>query len=126
MNYLIYLAFTLFLLFLSCNTYTQGERIYQAQCANCHGMEGQGLASLYPALTNSEIIKHNIGDLPCIILKGKFTLDSAGNKISEMPPIPKMEDVEITNLINYMQKQFGVNTISVRLDSIISWRSRCK
>lgn len=125
MKYIIYLVLAIFFILLSCNTYTQGERIYQAQCANCHGIEGQGLASLYPALTDSKIIKQKISDLPCIILKGKFTLDSAGNKISEMPPIPKMEDVEMTNLINYLQRQFGENTISVRLDSITSWRSRC-
>ncbi len=115
----------LFFLLMSCNTYTQGERIYQAQCANCHGVTGQGLESLYPPIEGSGIILRDIDKLPCIILKGKYTLDKSGNKISEMPPIPKMEDVEMTNLINYLQKQFGKNQISIRLDSIVSWRKDC-
>lgn len=31
-------------------TARDGEAIYRAQCAACHGAEGQGLESLYPAL----------------------------------------------------------------------------
>jgi cytochrome c len=31
-----------------------GEKLYQAQCANCHGAQGQGMAPVYPALVGRE------------------------------------------------------------------------
>jgi cytochrome c len=31
-----------------------GEKLYQAQCGNCHGAQGQGMAPVYPALIGRE------------------------------------------------------------------------
>ena len=126
MKRIVLFAAGLFFLHISCNTYTQGERIFQSKCANCHGMEGEGLADMYPALSNSAYMKNRISELPCIIINGKYTLDKKGNKISEMPPLPKMGDVELTNLINYLQNRFSKNKPSAQLDSIVKWKKRCK
>jgi len=109
----------------NCATFTQGERIYQQRCANCHGNHGEGLASLYPALENSLIIRDQPSLLPCIILNGKYTLDSAGNKISEMPAIPDLGEVEMSNLINFLMTLSGSDHKAVSIDSVRIWRSGC-
>lgn len=88
-------------------------------------MKGEGLASLYPALQNSSILEERSNTVPCIINKGKFTLDDKGNKISEMPPIPDMKEVEMTNLINYLNKEFTKNQTAVTVDSVLKWRNDC-
>jgi len=35
-------------------TVVEGERVYQAQCANCHGAAAAGMGSAYPALAGRE------------------------------------------------------------------------
>jgi mono/diheme cytochrome c family protein len=35
-------------------TVAEGEALYRAQCASCHGAEGQGIAPAYPALVGRE------------------------------------------------------------------------
>jgi mono/diheme cytochrome c family protein len=126
MKLLLALFLLTFLLITSCNTYTQGERIYQLKCANCHGINGEGLADLYPSISSSDIIKQNIKILPCIIIKGKFTLNDKGEKISEMPPVHDMGDVELSNLLNYLQNKYGKKKETISMDSLIQWKSRCE
>ena len=37
--------------------YTTGKQIYEQHCQNCHGIDGKGLAKLYPPLTDSIFLK---------------------------------------------------------------------
>ena len=58
--------------FWSCSyePYTQGKRLYQAFCSNCHMDNGEGLRSLYPPLANSDYLEKNHDQLACIIANG--------------------------------------------------------
>jgi len=59
--------------------------------------DGSGVAELYPQLVSPSIIdKHK--EIPCIIREGIYS-DSA---LIKMPAIPKMSNVDITNIINYI------------------------
>ena len=125
MKWLILAALFSVTIIAGCKTYTQGERIYQNQCANCHGTKGEGLAQLYPALQRSLVLQQQLAKVPCIILKGKVSVDKNGNKVSEMPAIPTMKEVEMANLLNYLQKEFTNNEMTVTVDSVLKWRSDC-
>ena len=91
----------------SCDdTYSQGQRIYTALCANCHMDDGSGLNQLIPPLKGSLYLTGQKQGLVCVIRQG-FRADSLGLTLKYMPAHPKMTDVEMTNLVNYLSASFG-------------------
>lgn len=113
------------ILYSGCATYSQGKRIYDSQCANCHGFNGEGLAALYPALNKSDIVSHHTDRIPCIIENGKSTKDSLGNVTSEMPPVKDLTPADVTNLINYLLSINPNGPETVTIDSVKAWNSIC-
>ncbi len=85
------------------NPYKQGERLYQRYCANCHMEQGQGMASLYPPLNTPEFTRYT-DVFACIIREGmNETMTVAGNEyIFPMPAIPELNNVEISNIYNFI------------------------
>jgi len=98
-------------IFTQCDTqnYRQGERLYKSHCANCHMEDGQGLKSLIPPLANASYLKDYKETIPCIIrngIKGPiFVNDRTYDQ--EMVGIPQLNDVEINNIINYINHSWG-------------------
>src|SRR5690606_8276872 len=76
--------------------FVNGKNVYEKNCQNCHGANGEGLASLYPSLRNSNRIEENKTKLACDI---RFGLNS-------MPENPQLTAIEITYLINYIGNYF--------------------
>ncbi len=99
---LIFIAF----IFIYCqgNIYAQGERIYTTYCLNCHGKDGNGLKNLYPPLNKSDFYAANYEKVPCIILHGLEDEIQVNGKNFMMPMagFSNLTDVDITNLINYI------------------------
>ncbi len=110
----------------ACNqsTFTQGERIFTAKCANCHMEDGKGLQKLIPALTTSNLIKLDTKKTVCLIING-INPDSLGSKEKYMPSNNKMKDVELTNLINYLQEKFNEQKQEYNIAQIKKWRLEC-
>lgn len=103
--------FFIFLLF-SCDAphpYQQGEILYVNFCSNCHMTDGSGLQNLIPPLNNKEYLKGKNDIIACAIVKGvKGEIQIAGKTYNtEMEPIMALNDIEITNVINYIQYTWG-------------------
>lgn len=109
-----------------CNTYTQGERLYQLHCANCHGNNGEGLVKLYPSLQGSDFLADSLRRLPCIIKLGKVSYDSSGMKNAEMPAITDLNEAQLINLINYVHHTFNNQPTYLHPDSILHWSAECR
>ena len=90
------------------NTYSQGERLYLAHCANCHMEDGVGLAKLIPPLANSDYLKENQELIPCIIRHGQNGEVLVNGVVynQEMPGKPYTE-IQINNMINYINTAWG-------------------
>lgn len=86
----------------------KGENLYTANCAKCHGEEGEGFLQLYPPIHNSRFIKENIAELPCIIrhgLKGKLSIGSTiFNQI--MPANKRLSAQQMSLIITFMQEKW--------------------
>ena len=104
--YGIFIFLTSLILFNSCQSseeiqqaryFVNGKNIYEKNCQNCHGQNGEGLANLYPSLKNSKYIDVNQNMLACDI---RFGLNS-------MPSNPQLTPIEITYVINYIGNYFG-------------------
>lgn len=87
---------------------TQGQRLYEYHCSNCHMNNGEGLGALYPPLANSDYFLSHENELPCIIrygIQGPIEVnDTLYNQA--MAGIPDLNEVEMANLMNYMMRNF--------------------
>jgi len=89
--------------------YQQGELLYTNFCSNCHMTDGEGLANLIPPMNHGAYLRGNHAKIACSIRNGvKGEIMIAGRKFdNEMEPVYPLNDVEITNVINYMLYMWG-------------------
>ncbi len=107
-----YLLFFLFLGVLLSSCFTErgqeGELLYGRHCASCHLENGEGLRGVIPPLVNSDYIEKNRDILACLLRKGiKGPIMVNGRQYNQpMPGNAKLSEADLTNIINYMQKEF--------------------
>jgi cytochrome c551 len=106
----------------------QSERLYQNNCMNCHGMDGEGLRQLIPPLADSDFVQENKESLACIIkygLKGKITVN--GNIYDHpMPGNERLSDVDIANIINYVNRNWNEEEAFVSPEKVKNQLQACK
>ncbi len=106
-----FLLITLFF-FASCddNPYGKGMKIYNKQCAVCHNEDGNGLQGLIPPIRQSDYLTKHQDDLACIIRHGLDTTITVNNVVYDMQQMPAneiLDDIAITNLINFINNAWG-------------------
>ncbi|MFM6975306.1 MAG: c-type cytochrome [Sphingobacteriaceae bacterium] len=89
--------------------YTSGKKLYEANCQNCHNSDGNGLAQLYPPLTDSIYLKQNKTKLACYIKYGlSGEIQIAGKAYNaQMPAQKNLSDIEIAEIVTYVTNSFG-------------------
>lgn len=122
-----FLLLTFSMLCHSCETYQQGSRIYAAKCANCHGKKAEGLARMYPPLSQSAVVTDSVPRLVCIITKGvsgpRLVNGVLYNNI--MAPVQDMTPIELANLINYLRVEVNGLKDEVKVSDIEAWLEEC-
>jgi hypothetical protein len=88
--------------------------------------DGKGFRLLYPPLADSDYLRQNFEELACIIRFGiQDTMIVNGQEYSlAMPGIKELNDIEITNVINYInfrwkyqEEEIQVNDVKSKLES---------
>jgi mono/diheme cytochrome c family protein len=91
--------------------YTDGKTLYEKQCSACHGSAGQGLNDLIPPIAGSDWLTNPSyrAQLPCSIRKGMQGKILVNGKEYEgvMQAFPKLSDVDINNVLNYLATAWG-------------------
>ncbi|MEY4926510.1 MAG: hypothetical protein RI894_946 [Bacteroidota bacterium] len=92
------------------NPYKGGGLVYKNACADCHGDKGEGLFDLVPPLANSDYLASHQNQLLHIIKKGLDTsLIVNGKKYSQPMPPQLLNDVQLVNVINFINHEWGNN-----------------
>lgn len=107
-------------------TYSQGKRLYTAHCSNCHMEDGTGLAKLIPPLAASDFLEANQDILPCIIRhgqKGKIVVN--GITYDQEMPGEKYTDIQINNIINYINTAWTNNIPPVTITQTKDRLNKC-
>lgn len=123
--------FFIFLFFLSrCepNPYREGERLYKANCANCHMDNGEGLGGLIPPLAGADYLEKNREILPCVLRYGlKDTILVNGRTYAEaMPGVATLSDIHIANILNYVNHAWGNRNEPYRLEEVQQMLAKCR
>jgi mono/diheme cytochrome c family protein len=77
-----------------------GKTLYQTNCANCHGKNGEGLRELYPSLSNS-VRLGDVNYVTCLIKTG-----TSGKEIN-MPANNELYDIDIAQIITFMNDSWS-------------------
>lgn len=108
--------------------YKEGERLYKVYCANCHGLAGEGLGTLIPPLAQVDYLGAHRAELPCQVSVGvKDSLMVNGTLYvgQEMPAAPSLTDVQITNVLNFVNHAWGNNQPDFSLEEVRTLLKRC-
>lgn len=83
--------------------------LYKTHCQDCHGEQGEGLKDLIPPLANSDYLKNGSENLACMIRYGRQGKITVNGQVYEgiMPPNKILSDIEIANILNFIQKKWG-------------------
>ncbi|GGK86826.1 cytochrome c [Rufibacter glacialis] len=86
----------------------EGELLYGRHCASCHLENGEGLRGVIPPLVNSDYSEKNRDYLACLIRQGiQGPIMVNGKQYNQpMPGNPQLSEADITNIINYLHKEF--------------------
>jgi mono/diheme cytochrome c family protein len=90
--------------------FARGGRIYEQQCAACHGDRGQGVPTMYPALAgNRAVLLDSPNNLVQIVRHGGFSPSTAGNpRPFGMPPFGQaLSNDDIAAVATYVRQSWG-------------------
>ena len=78
----------------------QGETVYKANCAVCHGATGAGIPGAFPALTNSPIAIGDAAEHMNIVMNGRSGTAMAAYK-------SQLNDVDLAAVITFERNSLG-------------------
>lgn len=124
----VFISFLFFFSFCNSNPYSQGKRLYSLYCANCHMEDGKGFKMLYPPLAASDYLAENQDLIACIIRYGQQDTIIVNGEIYSLPMlgVKELNDVEITNIINYINTSWGNNLPPSKLETVSEQLAQCK
>ncbi len=100
---------------------------YENRCAECHGIDGKGLKDLVPPLANADWLNENQDILACVIkngIKGDILVNGKQYDI-EMLAQKNIQDIEITNIINYINTSWGNSIKPKKNTSVVQDLKEC-
>jgi mono/diheme cytochrome c family protein len=107
--------------------FTHGSKIYERDCASCHGPAGQGAPGIYPALAGNRAVTMGVTiNLVHIVRSGGFAPATAGNpRPYGMPPFGQtLSDAEIASVLTFVRQSWGNRAAPVsELDALQQGRS---
>ncbi len=111
----------LLLSMLSISCQSEGGKIYDQHCSNCHMAKGEGFAALIPAFTE-EAFRTDRTRLICNIISG--VQDSL--QYDFMPSYGYLSDIQIANVLNFIAKNGSMATTAFTAKEIEEERVICK
>jgi len=108
--------------------YLKGKKIYESRCANCHKNDGKGMGALFPPIAGSDYLASNVDNIICSIKYGsnKEIVVNGKNYKMPMPPQADLNDVEISDVMNYILNSWGNKLGPIELEEVKTALSNCK
>ena len=104
-----------------------GKQLYNLHCANCHQMDGSGLAKLYPPLKGADYLITNRNASICGMRhghKGGVVVNGITYE-QEMPANLKLTDLDIAEIATYVYTEFADTVQIVTINEVNSIMASC-
>ena len=104
---------------------TEGGKVYEKHCAQCHGKDGEGMPGAYPALAgNRAVILANPANLIRAVVSGGYLPSTDGNpRPYGMPPFGQvLDDAQIASVLTYMRRSWGHEAPIVSAVDVLQYR----
>jgi len=108
-----------------------GAAIYRDQCSACHGIEGKGVAELFPSIADSSMVKSDDPTTSIrIVLRGARSVGTQAQPTAPgMPSYGRLlDDAQVAAVLTYMRNGWGAAAAPVgaadvaRVRSDTAWR----
>jgi mono/diheme cytochrome c family protein len=106
---------------------SEGKRLYEIYCANCHQKDGNGLARLYPPLKNSDYMVLNKDKVICGIRYGQQG-EIMVNGVLFNQPMPanlSITDLEIAEIATYIYSEFADSVQIITINDVKKIMESC-
>ena len=106
---------------------SEGKRLYEIYCANCHQKDGKGLARLYPPLKNSDYMILNKDKVICGIRYGQQG-EIMVNGVLFNQPMPanlSITDLEIAEIATYIYTEFADSVQIITINDVKKIMESC-
>ncbi len=101
----------------------QGSDLYREHCADCHGVQGQGVPGIYPALAgNGTVLQPLAHNLLQVITHGGFGPTTAGNPRPFGMPPRVYNDEEMAAVISHVRTAWGNDAAPVSALDVLRLR----
>ena len=126
------IAFVLlaFFFLVNCNQkpYAHGKIMYENFCVNCHMEDGTGLGGNIPPLAGADYLMSHSDKIACLIRYGiSEELVVNGKKYTTpMTGVPQLTDVEIANIINYINHEWGNDNGYTTIKQVQAQLEKCR
>ena len=103
-----------------------GAAIYRDQCSACHGIDGKGVAKLFPSIANSSMVKSDDPTTSIrIVLRGARSVGTRAEPTA--PGMPsygrQLDDAQIAAVLTYMRNSWGAAAAPVGATDVARVRS---
>jgi cbb3-type cytochrome c oxidase subunit III len=100
---------------------TAGQAIYRDQCSACHGIDGRGVAMLFPSLAQSSMV--HAGDPTTairLVLRGARSVATDAEPTA--PGMPsfgwQLDDAQVAAVITYIRNAWQAPAAAVSADTV--------
>jgi mono/diheme cytochrome c family protein len=86
-----------------------GAAIYRDQCSACHGIDGKGVAKLFPSIADSPMVRSDDPTTSIrIVLRGARSVGTKAEPTAPgMPSYRQLDDTQIAAVLTYMRNSWG-------------------
>ena len=103
----------------------QGGKLYAKHCADCHGMDGKGVAGIYPPLNGNTSVTEPTGiNAIRSVLLGGFAPATASNPMPySMPPFAQqLNDADVAAVVTWIRQSWSNEAGAVQSGAVATYR----
>ena len=106
----------------------EGQRLYQLHCSNCHQLNGEGVGTLYPPISQSDFLINNTAQVACLIRNGiSGEIKVNGVKYNQtMPGVAHLTNLEIAEITTYVYNTWGRKQGIIGVKQLEEVLNKCK
>jgi nitrite reductase (NO-forming) len=101
-----------------------GEEVYKRTCANCHQLDGKGIAKTFPPLAQSDFLLQKQNAIIQVVKGKNGDLVVNGQHYNNIMPPQILSDEEVAAVLTYVYSQWGNTPQTVGADEVKAARAQ--